>query len=60
MEQKKEEAKIDPALWMSLITAIFTTSNSPTNSTLDKEVAYLHGKLDVLEKLILEGDNNES
>lgn len=56
--RKKKEENFDPSLWITLFTTILTTSNNSSNILLEKEVAYLHGKLDVLEKVILNEEPN--
>lgn len=56
--RKKEEENFDPSLWITLFTTMLTTSNNSSNILLEKEVAYLHGKLDVLEKVILNEEPN--
>ena len=56
--RKKKEQNFDPGLWFTLVTTIFATSNNSSNILLEKEVAYLHGKLDVLEKVILNEEPN--
>lgn len=55
---KKKEQNFDPSLWITLLTTMLTTSNNSSNILLEKEVAYLHGKLDVLEKVILNEEPN--
>ena len=50
---KKKEQNFDPSMWITLFTTLMSTSNNSSNILLEKEVAYLHGKIDVLEKLIL-------
>lgn len=57
----KEEPKSNNMdMWLSLMTGLFTTQSDNTRlSALEKEVAYLHGKIDVLEKVILKGDDND-
>ena len=57
--RKKKEQNFDPGLWITLFTTMFATSNNSSNILLEKELAYLHGKLDVLEKVILDGKDNE-
>ena len=57
--RKKKEQNFDPSLWITLFTTMFTTSNNSSNIVLEKQVAYLTGKLDVLEKVILNGKDNE-
>lgn len=56
--RKKKEENFDPSLWITLFTTMLTTSNNSSNILLEKEVAYLHGKLDVLEKVILNEEPN--
>ena len=56
--RKKKEQNFDPGLWITLFTTLFTTSSNSSNILLEKEVAYLHGKLDVLEKVILNEEPN--
>jgi len=44
-------------MWLSLMTGLFTTQSDNTRlAMLEKEVAYLHGKIDVLEKVVLKGE----
>lgn len=50
---KKKEQNFDPSTWITLFTTLMSTGNNSSNILLEKEVAYLHGKIDVLEKLIL-------
>ena len=57
--RKKKEQNFDPSLWITLFTTMLTTSNNSSNILLEKELAYLHGKIDVLEKVILDGKDNE-
>ncbi len=56
--RKKKEENFDPSLWITLFTTMFTTSNNSSNIVLEKQVAYLTGKLDVLEKVILNEEPN--
>lgn len=56
--RKKKEENFDPSLWITLFTTMLTTNNNSSNILLEKEVAYLHGKLDVLEKVILNEEPN--
>lgn len=56
--RKKKEENFDPSLWVTLFTTMFTTSNNSSNIVLEKQVAYLQGKLDVLEKVILNEEQN--
>ena len=56
--RKKKEQNFDPGLWITLFTTMFTTSNNSSNIVLEKQVAYLTGKLDVLEKVILNEEPN--
>ena len=51
--RKKKEENFDPSSWITLFTTMLATSNNSSNILLEREVAYLHGKLDVLEKVIL-------
>lgn len=55
---KKEEQKFDPNLWLALFNTACSCGNS-SNILLEKQVAYLNGKVDVLEKLILKMYENE-
>ena len=52
----EKEKSNDP--WLATMLTLLSTSslNNPTpkDTTLEKEVAYLHGKIDVLEKIVLE------
>lgn len=57
--RKKKEQNFDPGLWVTLFTTMFTINNNSSNILLEKEIAYLRGKLDVLEKVILNGKDNE-
>ena len=56
--RKKKEENFDPSLWITLFTTMFTTNNNSSNIVLEKQVAYLTGKLDVLEKVILNEEPN--
>ena len=56
--RKKKEQNFDPGLWLTLVTTMFVTNNNSSNILLEKEVAYLQGKLDVLEKVILNEEPN--
>lgn len=56
--RKKKEQDFDPSLWITLFTTMFTTSNNSSNIILEKQVAYLQGKLDALEKVILNEEPN--
>lgn len=57
--RKKKEQNFDPGLWVTLFTTLMSTGNNSSNIVLEKQVAYLTGKLDVLEKVILNGKDNE-
>lgn len=57
--RKKKEQNFDPGLWVTLFTTLMGTNNNSSNIVLEKQVAYLTGKLDVLEKVILNGKDNE-
>ena len=50
MENEKEK-DFNCDLWLKLLT-MFLTSPKP-DSALEKEVAYLHGRLDTLEKIVM-------
>jgi len=56
--RKKKEENFDPSLWITLFTTLMTTNNNSSNIVLEKQVAYLQGKLDVLEKVILNEEPN--
>ena len=43
-------------MWLPLFMAMLTMGNQPDNR-LEKEIAYLHGKVDTLEKIV--GGANE-
>lgn len=56
--RKKKEQNFDPSLWITLFTTLMATNNNSSNIVLEKQVAYLTGKLDVLEKVILNEEPN--
>jgi len=50
-----EEDKNKNDIWLPLFLSILAmTGSQPSNTMLEKEVSYLHGKVDTLEKIILE------
>ena len=50
-----EDKSKDDLLW-KLFPLLFTFVNQPqSNTLLEKEVAYMRGRLDVLEKIVMEG-----
>lgn len=54
---KEEQKSNNMDMWLSLMTGLFTTQSDNTRlAMLEKEVAYLRGKIDVLEKVILKGE----
>lgn len=57
MEDEKKNG-VDPSLWLMLLNTIFSTSSNNVSNTpslnVEKEVSYLHGKVDILEKLLVE------
>ena len=57
--RKKKEQNFDPGLWVTLFTTLMSTNNNSSNIVLEKQVAYLTGKIDVLEKVMLNGKDNE-
>ena len=57
--RKKKEQNFDPGLWVTLFTTLMGTNNNSSNIVLEKQVAYLTGKLDVLEKVILNEESNK-
>lgn len=49
------EDKSKDDLWWTLFPLLFAFANQPqSNTTLEKEVAYLRGRLDVLEKIVMD------
>lgn len=49
------EDKSKDDLWWKLFPLLFTFANQPQNNViLEKEVAYMRGRLDVLEKIVME------
>lgn len=56
MDEKEKSNENDA--WLATMLTLLSTSllNNPIpkDTTLEKEVAYLHGKIDVLEKIVLE------
>ena len=56
---KEEQKSNNMDMWLSLMTGLFTTQSDNTRlAMLEKEIAYLHGKIDVLEKVVLKGDDD--
>lgn len=54
-DENGEERKSSNDLWIPLFLSMLAMSGSQTpNIQLEKEVAYLSGKVDTLEKIILE------
>lgn len=52
-----EKEKSSNDAWLATMMTLLSTSllNNPIkDTTLEKEVAYLNGKIDVLEKIVLE------
>lgn len=50
-----DEDKNKDDLWWKLFPLLFTFANQPQNNViLEKEVAYMRGRLDVLEKVVIE------
>lgn len=46
---------VNTNLLLPLLMAVFSNNNTNnTNVSLEKEVAYLHGKIDTLEKIIMD------
>lgn len=53
-DENGEERKSSNGLWLPLFLSMFTMlGNQSPNAQLEKEVAYLSGKVDTLEKLLL-------
>jgi len=53
-DENGEERKFKNDLWLPLFLSMFATSgNQAPNIQLEKEVAYLSGKVDTLEKIII-------
>lgn len=53
-DENGEEHKPNNDLWLPLFLSMFAMSGSQTpNIQLEKEVAYLSGKVDTLEKIIV-------
>lgn len=53
-DENGEERKSNNGLWLPLFLSMFAMSgNQAPNIPLEKEVAYLSGKVDTLEKLLL-------
>ena len=55
-EEKKEEPPKGGDLWLPLFLSLLTmqSSKSPDVENLEKQVAYLGGKIDLLERIIIE------
>lgn len=54
-DENGEERKQNNDSWLPIFLTLFSMFNSQTpNIALEKEVAYLHGKVDTLEKIITE------
>lgn len=53
-DENGEECKSNNGLWLPLFLSMFAMSGSQSpNTQLEKEVAYLSGKVDTLEKIIV-------
>lgn len=52
--EKLEKSGKAGDMWLPLFMSILAMNNQP-NTELEKKVAYLSGKVDVLEKLITDG-----
>ena len=53
MTENNKENGFNFELWLSLLNILFNNSSKSDND-LEKEVAYLHGKLDTLEKIVID------
>ena len=52
-----DEDKSKDDLWWKPFPLLFTFANQSQNNTLlEKEVAYMRGRLDVLEKIVMESE----
>ena len=57
-DENGEERKPNNDLWIPLFLSMFAMSgNQAPNIQLEKEVAYLSGKVDTLEKIIVSKEN---
>lgn len=57
-DENGEESK--SSMWMPLFLLMFAMSGSQApNIQLEKEVAYLSGKVDILEKIIISKESRE-
>lgn len=58
-DENGEERKPNNDLWLPLLLSMFAMSgNQAPNIQLEKEVAYLSGKVDTLEKIIVSKENS--
>ena len=52
-----DKDKSNDDLWWKLFPLLLTFANQPqSNTLLEKEVAYMRGRLDVLEKIVMDGE----
>lgn len=59
-DENGEERKLNNDLWLPLFLSMFAMSGNQTpNIQLEKEVAYLSGKVDILEKIIVSKESRE-
>ena len=57
-DENGDERKPNNDLWIPLFLSMFAMSGNQTpNIQLEKEVAYLSGKVDALEKIIVSKEN---
>ena len=57
-DENGDERKSNNDLWIPLFLSMFAMSGNQTpNIQLEKEVAYLRGKVDILEKIIVSKEN---
>jgi len=57
-DENGDERKPNNDLWIPLFLSMFAMSGNQTpNIQLEKEVAYLRGKVDILEKIIVSKEN---
>jgi len=54
MDEKEKSNDAWLATMMTLLSTSLLNNPIPKDTTLEKEVAYLNGKIDVLEKIVLE------
>ena len=55
-DENGEERKQNNDSWLPIFLTLFSMLNSQIpNIALEKEVAYLHGKIDAIEKIVAEG-----